>query len=105
MEYEKLKALEIETRLHCASSNPAKKKLNSKRAVSSASEPWIALCSMLDAHFFRIVPSSAFAGLVAPINFRRSAIASTFSNASTTIGPLDIKSVRELKNDLPAWTA
>ena len=67
--------------VYCASSYPAKKKLNSKRAVSSASEPWMALCSMLCAHFLRIVPSSAFAGLVAPISLRRSAMAFSFSSA------------------------
>src|SRR5229473_5596963 len=81
---------------YCANSYPAKKKLNSKRAVSSASEPWIALWSMLLAHFFRIVPSSAFDGLVAPISLRRSAMAFSFSSASATIGPLDIKLVSEL---------
>src|SRR5579864_1156382 len=86
-------------------SYPAKKKLSSKRAVSSASEPWIALCSMLVAHFLRMVPSSAFAGFVAPINLRRSAMAFSFSSASTTIGPLDMKSVSVRKNGRLAWTA
>src|SRR4029077_15174203 len=90
---------------YCASSYPAKKKLSSKRAVSSASEPWMALCSMLAAHFLRIVPSSALAGLVAPISLRRSAMAFSFSSASATMGPLDMNWVSELKNDLCAWTA
>ena len=35
----------------------------------------------------RIVPSSALAGLVAPISLRQSAIALAFSSASTTTGP------------------
>ena len=55
----------------------------------------MALFSMLAAHFLRIVPSLACAGLVAPISSRRSAMALLFSSASTTIGPLDMKSVSE----------
>ena len=65
----------------------------------------MALFSMLAAHFLRMVPSLACAGLVAPISSRRSAMALLFSSARTTIGPLDMKSVSELKNGLPACTA
>src|SRR5713101_5153833 len=72
---------------YSANSYPAKKKLNSQRAVSSSSERLIALCSMLLAHFFRIVPSSAFAELVAPVSLRRSAITFSCARASATIGP------------------
>src|SRR3954447_368421 len=57
----------------------------------------MALCSMLDAHFLRTVPSSALAGLVAPMSLRRSAMALSFSSARTTIGPLDINVVSESK--------
>ncbi len=60
---------------------------------------------MLEAHFLRMVPGSAFAGFVAPISLRRSAMALSFSSASTTIGPLDMKLVSESKNGRLAWTA
>src|SRR5262249_8410685 len=83
---------------HFSNSYPAKKKLSSKRAVSSASDPCTALCSMLDAHFSRMVPCSAFAGLVAPISLRQPVMASfSFSSAKTTMGPLDMKVVNESK--------
>jgi len=48
----------------------------------------MALCSMLDAHFLRMVPSSALAGLVAPISLRRSDNSVFFiPKARATIGP------------------
>src|SRR5689334_15703311 len=82
-----------------ASSYPAKKYATSNRAVSSASEPCTAFASMLAAYFFRIVPSSALAGLVAPISLRHDAIASSsFSRHMATHGPLDIKLVSDSKN-------
>jgi hypothetical protein len=65
----------------------------------------MALFSILVAHFLRMVPSSALAGFVAPMSLRKSAIAFSFSKASTTIGPLDMKSVSELKKGRLACTA
>ena len=43
------------------------------------------------ANFLRMVPSSAFAGLVAPISLRRSAMALSFSRTISKIGPEDMK--------------
>ena len=53
------------------------------------------------ANFLRMVPSSALAGLVAPISLRRSAMALSFSRTIRKSGPEDMKSVRLSKNGLP----
>src|SRR5262249_51821131 len=101
-----LQECDLHVRHYFSSPQPAKKKLSSNRAVFSASEPCTALCSMLEAHFLRMVPVSALAGLVAPISLRQDAMASfSFSSAMTMIGPLDMNVVRESKNGLPACTA
>ena len=69
--------------LRRARASPKKKPI-SKRAVSGASEPWMALRSMLAAKRLRMVPSAAFAGLVAPITSRSFAMASSRSSDQTT---------------------
>ncbi len=62
----------------------SKKNGISTAAVSGASDPCTALRSMFSANCLRIVPSAAFAGFVAPIKARQSAIAFSFSSAITT---------------------
>ena len=45
------------------------------------------------AYFLRMVPSSAWAGFVAPMSLRKAATASSFSRMAATMGPLLINSV------------
>ncbi len=56
--------------------------------------------SILSAYIFLIVPSSAFSGFVAPINFLKSSTAFSFSNAIGTHGPLVMYSNKSLKKGL-----
>src|SRR6266571_2130401 len=66
------------------SSAALKKTGISTAAVSGASDPCTQLRSMLSANRFRMVPSAAFAGLVAPIVSRHFLIASGASSTITT---------------------
>src|ERR1035438_8268517 len=78
------------------SSYPANQYPLSNAAVSSASEPWMAFSERELANFLRMVPSSALAGLVAPISLRRPAIASSFSRTIRTSGPRSEEHTSEL---------
>jgi uncharacterized protein YbaP (TraB family) len=77
-------------------SSSLKKKSPSILAFASLSLPWIAFSPTDSAYSLRIVPSSAFAGSVAPINWRKSATALSFSRIAAMTGPLLIKSTSSL---------
>jgi signal peptidase I len=59
----------------------------SKRAVSGASEAWIRLRSPLMPRSPRMVPGSAWFGMVLPTSFRTTAMASGPSTATAATGP------------------
>ena len=65
-----------------------KKNLDSVSAVSSASEPCIALDSMDVPNRARIVPMVASLGSVAPMSRLKSRTAFSFSSTMATIGPV-----------------
>ena len=56
------------------------------------------------ANLLRMVPSSALAGLVAPIRPRQERIASSFSNTSAITGPRDMNVQRSPKKGRSLWT-
>ena len=73
---------------HYTLSRIEKKKSPSIFAFSSLSLPCTAFSPSEVANNFRIVPSAAWAGLVAPINVRKSATALAYSRMAAVIGPL-----------------
>jgi formyltetrahydrofolate-dependent phosphoribosylglycinamide formyltransferase len=74
-------------------------------AFSRLSEPWTLFASMDSASSLRIVPGSAFSGLVAPITSRFFATASSPSRTCTTTGPEIMNWTRSLKKGRSRWTA
>jgi len=64
----------------------------------------VAFFSIDDPNCFRMVPSSALAGSVAPITSRQFLIALGASSAMTMAGPDDMNSVRLAKNGRSRWT-
>ena len=73
---------------------PTKKVSNLYRGVfGSESDPCVAFSPTEPPNAFRIVPSSAFAGSVAPIRSRQALTAPSFSSTNTTHGALDMNSV------------
>src|SRR5690606_16499028 len=82
-----------------------KKKRISFLAFSSESEPWVEFASTDSPKSFRIVPSAAFAGLVAPMRSRLCWTAFSPSSTCTTTGPEVMNVHRSLKNGRSRWTS
>src|SRR4029077_7728101 len=92
-------------RLYTTRSISAKKYPTSNLAVSGESDPCTALNSMFVPWVLRIVPATALAGSVAPINSRFFLIALSPCRTSTTTGPDTINEQRLSKNGRALCTA
>jgi len=73
--------------------------------VLGESDPCTLFASMLFANSFRMVPSAALAGFVAPITSRLRATAFSPSSTCTMTGPLVMYCTRLLKNGRSRCTA